>query len=539
LSVEVIPEQGDNLEEFALSSGEPTKKLFVPPGRYAVIARRPNGERLYRSVEVAKNKPATVNLAEGLLPAPDKFMLNEMARGEIAGGAQVGKDREPIGVLRGFAGQVLRSITATSQATKSVLAPASRIWSLHTWDVRDGALQSSAPAKISFDGRSSFLKIEPQANCCAVGLLNEKGFGPIIMSPPFRRPLHITFLAQGLVARAAARYSNPSGYRAPVALASPTDAAVSDLLTALGSTSVEHTTSLWEQNHNAIGYVAGKFSHPAEALLGAHYLLRFLPDQLPLAWADNLGRAFPAAADGPVIAAWLRLLSRSEEVLKIKPDVLEQQVRQQLEQALSRQVALFARTRRLLVDGMRFLSGSPNLEILQKEHRDPATYLNYGAHAGGLEAFWGTNPLAPGTKASPDAQSDVVATIVLEGAVFSELQLGDARRRSVSSRRPRPAQRRRRPSSARRPAGRKKVGPARKADPKKKEQVAKASSGRGSADKAKRKRVPAKKRVAAAKKRMSGKKAAKRQSRSSRKGATRAKRQSRSRRKGATRKSVP
>jgi hypothetical protein len=61
-----------------------------------------------------------------------------------------------------------------------------------------------------------------------------------------------------------------------------------------------------------IVYLDGKVEHPTEALLGAHYLLRFLPNRLPLAWADNLSIAYPKAADGPVIAAWLRLTSNAE-----------------------------------------------------------------------------------------------------------------------------------------------------------------------------------------------------------------------------------
>jgi hypothetical protein len=61
------------------------------------------------------------------------------------------------------------------------------------------------------DTRSSLLKISIRKGCLAVGLLDESGFGPIVMTPKFHDGLDITFLAEGVCSWAAARYANPSG----------------------------------------------------------------------------------------------------------------------------------------------------------------------------------------------------------------------------------------------------------------------------------------------------------------------------------------
>jgi hypothetical protein len=58
--------------------------------------------------------------------------------------------------------------------------------------------------------------------------------------------------------------------------------------------------------------------------------------------------------------------------------------------AIASRVVLFARTRALLADGLRLLP------IPLRNRIDPAVYLNYGAHAGGLESFWGRDRRTPG-----------------------------------------------------------------------------------------------------------------------------------------------
>lgn len=70
----------------------------------------------------------------------------------------------------------------------------------------------------------------------------------------------------------------------------------------------------------AIELLLDKFQQRAETLLAAHYLLRFLPKRLPIPWADNLVRAMPDAADGPVIAIWARLTNPPEHPTEVDID---------------------------------------------------------------------------------------------------------------------------------------------------------------------------------------------------------------------------
>jgi hypothetical protein len=419
LSVEVIPESGDNIQEFALSSAHQKQVVFVSPGRYALLARRPNGERLYRSVTVSGDKPAIVNFAEGLPVSPNKFMLHEASRGEVAFNPSVGKAQPSFGLVRGYAGRTLQALNAIREATPtSTKKPKRSVWTLQVW----GSSQAIPP--LTYDSGKSFLKVKVERNCIAIGLLDGDGFGPIVMTPPFRRPLHITFLAEGLTASVGSRHLNPSGKRVAVALVTPEEASVADLLTTLGSLGFDQATALWEQNRNsptnARDFVHAKYDYPTEALLGAHYLLRFLPNQLPLAWADNLQYALPHAADGPVIAAWLRITSSAKDVQTLDPEKLNEQVRRLLEYAITRPITWFARTRRLLVDGLR-LKGVISADWKFTERTpDPATYLDYGAGAGGIEAFWGTHPFSPGPTVRLGAPpSSRIASFALEGNTFA------------------------------------------------------------------------------------------------------------------------
>jgi hypothetical protein len=424
LTVEVIPEDGDSLNEFVLSTQYRTHKIAVPVGRYAVIARRPNGDRLYRSVEVKGDPSAKVDLAAGLPASANKFMQPEASRGEIA--IQRGSQRSSRGqldVLKGFAGQTQAAFSSRGEG--SVLStPTSeqKRWTVKAWNWPNQSLSQIGAAHFNFEKGRSVLKVVAEPHCLALGLLDEAGFGPIVMTPPFRRRLHVTFLAECLHLRAAARYLNPSGQRSLVALVTPEEPEVADLLSALSSVELEHAGSLWDQNQasptNAQDFVYEKFQHPAEALLGAHFLLRFLPDRLPLGWADNLRHAFPEAADGPVIAAWLRMTSRSPEISSHNPKDLHREVERLLGNAIEQPICWFARTRRLLNDGLRL----ENIDCRTFPLSDPAPYLDYGAHAGGLEAFWGTHPFSPGPTSRSDALASIeLAAVELDGANFTRL----------------------------------------------------------------------------------------------------------------------
>jgi hypothetical protein len=71
-------------------------------------------------------------------------------------------------------------------------------------------------------------------------------------------------------------------------------------------------------------------------------------------------------------------------------------------EARSRPVTWFARTRRLLVDSRSLTTPEKSRKRRPSEALDASDYLDYGAHAGGLEAFWGRHPFSPGTEVRPD-----------------------------------------------------------------------------------------------------------------------------------------
>ncbi|MCS3476097.1 DNA/RNA endonuclease G (NUC1)/V8-like Glu-specific endopeptidase [Bradyrhizobium elkanii] len=402
LSIEVVPETGDSLDEFSLSSGHQEQQIMVPAGRYAVIARRPNGERLYRSIVVQDGAGAALSFSDRLPASPNEFMQIETSRGEVAALPQRPSAHEGLGVVRGYAEQAVKSINTGFELRKIAQPAKAQRWTLRIWAAKTSNSDALNSAHYHVDAGASFLKVTTRPGCFAIGFLNEEGIGPIVMTPPFTQQLHIAFPAECLLSQAAARYSNPSGQRALVALVTHEDPMITDLLTALGSPQVEHSEALWAQNSQALEYVYNKYEDPAKALVGAHYLLRFLPDKLPSAWTDNLSRILADAADGPVIAGWLRLRCGSRNARKVTPKQLAKQADAQFAEARRRPVTWFARTRRLLVDSKSLTVPNVRRGRTKPGAVSPSDYLDYGAHAGGLEAFWGRHPFSPGREIRPD-----------------------------------------------------------------------------------------------------------------------------------------
>jgi endonuclease G, mitochondrial len=415
LSVEVIPEAGDSVEEFALSSANTKHTLTLPPGRYAVIARRPNGEKLFRSV-LLQGSSAELSFSDRLPLSPNEFMQLETNRGEVAFDSKRA-DQGKFGVVRGFTEQRIATLGAASEHLELKHLSASGRWTLRVWG-RPGAIPPN-PAEFSVEAGMSFLKVTVNSGCLAVGLVGENGIGPIVMTPPFRDPLHVTFPAECLQQPATPRYLNPSGQRAIVAIVTPGDSIIADLLTALGAPQVEHQEALWDQSWEAaLKYVYMKFDDPAKALVGAHYLLRFLPDRLSLEWADRLCRIWPDVTDGPVIAGWLRLTSNAKGLKRIKAADLAKQANVMFASARTRPVTLFARTRRLLVDSAQLTRGRRRRSA-EKTSPAPTDFLDYGAHAGGLEAFWGRDPFTPGDRnSSYGLASRDLGVFTLSGTTF-------------------------------------------------------------------------------------------------------------------------
>lgn len=412
LTVELIAEDGEAIE-FALTSSHRVHQVSVAPGRYALAARRPNGSTLRKIVKV--DGDTTVRLDDQLGSSPQEFMHGETARGEVA------KTLAPTPALppRSMFG-LAETAPEYAPIVATAAAPVPRRLTIRMWTSDEPV--GGPPA---YELGTNFLKISGGPACRAIGLVDNAGFGPIVIVPPFhgrsgRDAVHVTFLAKAVASRSAARYGNPLGQRSPVALISLDDPVLGDFLSAIASPLVEHTEAIWQQSAGTTGRVdaalmrlSDKFRRPAEAVLAAHYLLRFLPDRLPLQWCDNLVEAASGAADGPVIAAWLRLEGRGKDVRRLRPSASARQVHRLIDTALEREV-WFARGRLLLARGLalRAEAGAINKRL--------ETFINYGAHAGGLEAFWGTGPAAPGPGPSTPTGHVDVGTVALVGDAFAD-----------------------------------------------------------------------------------------------------------------------
>jgi hypothetical protein len=174
------------------------------------------------------------------------------------------------------------------------------------WYGVQDAVRSEQFWKISVD--ASHIAGQPERGLC-VGILDKTGLGPLVMLPPFADLFEITFLTKGLAAFATDRGTTPGQQRVPVALATLSRPAVADLLSALAAPNATAAAAsaevIWSQvtpelvsSPDAhVDYVLGllldKFQRPAEALVAAHYLLRYMPNRLPLHWAGICPRLCP------------------------------------------------------------------------------------------------------------------------------------------------------------------------------------------------------------------------------------------------------
>ena len=439
----------DETFEFVLSSGKTEHSVPVNPGLYAVVARRPSGARLRQSVEV-KDLDATVYLFQLVGSSPNEFMWNETLRGSVmrdSGAALDAPWRSRLGdtgetVLRGALSSTLSPFSLKLPQAGSLVdaiggraderlwervQPASltlRLWSLGERGWEDGAVDAAALAPQA-DVSSEFLKviIRPRKQPLALGLLNDRGIGPIVNLPPFADGIEVSFLSRSLSSGASDRSHSVGGLRVPVAVLGLLNHAAQDLIAALAEPATPPAEQLWTQSAERLSPVQGpwtmlidKFARPAEALLAAHYLLRFLPGQLPVEWADNLCRALPVAMDGPVIAAWARLHNRASG---ISDACFNSKFRELIERAISRPVTLFARSRALLFEALRLISDPSSLI----EQTNETAYRRFGAEAGGLESFWGGDPTLPG-ESSEAPSGKVLAEVSLNDGAFEGMAAG-------------------------------------------------------------------------------------------------------------------
>jgi hypothetical protein len=455
LEVSVYPPDGDPIE-FTLSSGMTAKSLPAQPGRYTVVARRPNGSRL-RQTTVVEGKDASVSLSNAVGTTPNEFMQSEAERGEIAPAptAPVRSDlgaplsdapfRSALGApLSGASADILgrAMLDGTSLPTlrgerpDAGTRPAPKPFALRGWRF-DGArwlaLESAAFAQTGQTWLSDdFLKLAVRPRAAGVGesseircfgLMDGSGFGPLVILAPFVESVELTFVAKGVMTQAADRKTTPGQQRVPVALFTPGAHAVADFLSALAAPGTPPAQTIWNQAApglapdsevdvaGALDVLVHKFRRPVEALVAAHYVLRFLPNGLPLNWAENLVRVMPFAADGPVIAAWTWIYNRPRDATDSQVD---EAVARNVSLALARPVTLFARTRALLFDAQHLVPTDPLLASLV---RTQEAFRRAGAAAGGLESFWGKRPDSPGSSGDAQPGPDLYR-ILLDGETF-------------------------------------------------------------------------------------------------------------------------
>src|SRR5262249_16647122 len=174
-------------------------------------------------------------------------------------------------------------------------------------------MSGQIPYKLGPDYLQLSVENDTGAQARAFGLLDDVGFGPIVIAPLFRQGLSITFLADGVKAEdSAARVANPSAGRVPVAVAVPRDANLGDILSGLAAASLPGAQQLWTQGveqrygstDRAFDVLVHKYRDPAAAVLGAHFLARFKPTMAPVSWLENLSRLLPHIADPPTLLAW-------------------------------------------------------------------------------------------------------------------------------------------------------------------------------------------------------------------------------------------
>jgi hypothetical protein len=412
LSVELIASGGDRLTTSPelLSSARSQMTLErVPPGEYALVATRPSGDRITQRVIVG-SRGARVQL-EPAGPSPHEFLRTATARGLVSptmlamGMINLAPAYPVAGGVGGRAlGALLASgiIDRARTPTRPSVDPENQ-FALSLWRLNDRRWRRLDTTP-NWEAKPNHLRVKMPAqerSPRAVGLLNAKGFGPIVMIPPFLKGVSLSFLAEGIAASAAAnREQNPSACRVPVAIAVPNDPPLADLLSGLAAPAMPQAAALWEQAVQqgnphmgaALDRLMRKYEDPAAALLGAHFLARFMPTEAPIAWLRNLMSLTPGWADSPTLLAW-RLASG--------PGDNRSEIRSLFRQAMQSPACLFARTRVLLIQGMRLYgprSRSRQLETVRPRRPRPGDFLEVAADASGLEAFWGNGPNRPGPR---------------------------------------------------------------------------------------------------------------------------------------------
>jgi hypothetical protein len=430
LTVEVIDSRGKRVAAPQLmSSTRPRLEIpDVPAGELTVVATRPSGEQLLSTVEAYGDRVATDLHVAGV--SPHEFMSEATAFGlvrpapsgatpEVRGPRVDTSVSLPSSALAGTAGRNLAALGASpvfgrdeaatfdglfATAANEELAAIPGRYTLASWEWFDGRWRRADPLSSNLNADSGFFQVRFGHTDVplALGLLDSLGYGPIVIVPPFKSGIDITFLAEGLGSPALGRrLANPSAIRTPVALALPHSPQLADLLIALTAPALPRAAQLWDQVVETAGspandahlLLAHKFSDPTAAILGALFLTRFAPARAPLAWLRNLDALTGDIADSAYLLAWSAMTRPTEEPVEART------IRGLLRTAQRRPLLYFSRTRAQLVQAARLYGPwTRSRQRTTSGRRQPreGDFLDFAADAGGLEAFWGASPSRPG-----------------------------------------------------------------------------------------------------------------------------------------------
>lgn len=432
LTIEVLDERGKSLvAPMLMSSSQSILEIRdLPQGNLTIVATRPSGEQLLSPI--AANEANVNAYLEVPGRSPHEFMSEATSLGlvrprppetvsEYLGLAPDRLSSLLISTVGGTAGRNLVALGASPVfASRSVAAfdgglfPKSEppayeavpdYHTLASWEWSDGRWRRTPLPHQNLNAGSAYLQLRlwGTETPMALGLLDGLGYGPIVIVPPFRQGIDITFLAEGLQSAVfGRRVDNPSAVRTPVALAVPLDRSLADLLVALSSPAMPQASQLWDQvaaSHgspadSAHAFLVDKYKDPTAATLGALFLARFVPGRVPAEWLRNLDGVAGNVADNAYLLAWAAMTRPSDRPANAAA------IQDLIRTAQKRPLLYFSRTRAQLVQAARLYgpwTRSRRLELTSPRHPRQGDFLDYAADAGGLEAFWGASPSRPGS----------------------------------------------------------------------------------------------------------------------------------------------
>ncbi|CAN7686416.1 hypothetical protein LJR234_005731 [Mesorhizobium amorphae] len=432
LSVEIIGEGGQRVgPRLTMSSHHNSLSVSdVPSGEYTVVATRPSGEQLVVTAHVDPSGGEALITVPAVKSGPSGPLFN-FGLTDSAG------LEEALDVTsKELRAERLVLASAMAWATASESMP-----SLHQampwfasnlrlvgWIFDRGRWRRNDDFGFSIEADGDLMRIRIIADHpMAVGLLNERGFGAIVIVPPFTGGVDVTFVAAGVaLAHGADRINNPSSLRVPVAYATPNDPLLADLLVGLAAPALPNALSFLPEAGTgnigaAVSYFRDKYRDSAAGVLGALFLARFAPTKLPTEWLKNLRELLPDIADTALLLAWVQAEQGD-------PDEGQASVAELLRKASASQCVLFARTRFQLTQMTHRYGPLPRARkkkrVLSRRRPRAGDFLDFGADAGGLEAFWGVSPYRPGRPIRPVRPSLRGRQFILENGRFAEDEQG-------------------------------------------------------------------------------------------------------------------